>query len=155
MKHLKIKATKALEAYKQASNTNKQFLATLLGEEHFITDIKQRVTDYSSACKVLNRKECTLDHFAFLGTSQAKRQFARHKIATVIEAINQGWTPDWDNDNQYKYYNYFYNKKNGFSSVVGAYVLGCDVGSDLLLENREKAEYVAKICKEDFIIYLF
>jgi len=155
MKHLKIKATKALEAYNEASEENKQMLVTLLGEENFITDIKQRVTGYSSACKVLKRKECTLDHFAFLGASQAKRQFARHKIATVIEAINNGWLPDWDNDNQYKYYNYFYNKKNGFSSDVVAYCSYCFVGSDLLLENRENAEYVAKICKEDFIIYLF
>lgn len=154
MKHLKLELTKAIDAYKKGSEADKKFLVNLYGSEPFLT-IKDQLKGYSSACNILNRKELTVDHFAFLGDQQAKKQFARHRIQTCIEAINEGWEPDFDNSNQYKYYIWMYGKKNGFSSIVGTYYVSSHVGSDLHLETREKAQLIEKICRQDYIDYLF
>lgn len=154
MKKLKLKLSRAIETYKTSNESNKQFLINLYGEEHFITDVKDRLKGYSSACVILNRKELAIDHFAFLGSSQAKKQFARHKIQTCIEAINEGWIPNYDNTNEAKYEIWMYGKNTGFSSWVG-YDSGASVGSDLVLQTREKGEIIEKICRQDYIDYLF
>lgn len=156
MKHLKLELQKAIDTYKNGDASVKSLLTNLYGEDVFITDIKQKVKCYPSACKVLGRCELTVGDFAKgRSNKQSEREFVRHKISTVIEAINNGWYPDWDNEDQYKYYNYFHNKRNGFSSGVIICRYFCGVGSDLCLENRDNAEYVSKICKEDYITFLF
>lgn len=155
MEILKLKLEKAISTYKNGDNDTKKLLIDLYGEEHFIADIKDRVTSYEAACKLLARTPLTLDQFLFMGEKAAKRQFARHKISVGIEAINEGWEADFDNESQYKYYNWFYNKKRAFSSgVSGCFTVASD-GSDLCCETREKAETIAKAFRDDYIIYLF
>lgn len=156
MKHLKLELGKAQEAYKKGTKENQQFLITMYGEEHFLTNIKDRLKGYESACKILGQKELTVDHFAFLGEKQAKKEFSRHRIITGIKAINEGWYPDTDNSNQNKYYVYMQGKKSGFSSGVFCCGYGSVVVcSDFYIETREKAEIIERIFREDYIISLF
>lgn len=157
MTHLKLTLEKALSTYKNGDTETKKLLIDLYGSEHFITDIKDRVTSYEAACKILNRAACTIDDFSFLGPQQAKKQFSRHKISTGIEAINEGWEADFDNENQRKYYNWFYNHNKGFASrTVFFSFAGCvGAGSDFHIENEEKAKIIARVFKEDYIVYLF
>ena len=156
MKHLKLELAKAQEAYKKGTKENQQFLITMYGEEHFLTNIKDRLKGYESACKILGQKELTVDHFAFLGEKQAKKEFSRHRIITGIKAINEGWYPDFDNTNQNKYYVYMQGKKSGFSSSCYYYFfITASVGSDLYIENYDKAKIIEKIFRDDYIIYLF
>jgi len=153
--NLKIELEKAVEAYNNGSAEIKKLLIDLHGEEHFLIDIKDRVKGYKDALKVLCRHGLTLDAFT-LGRSdkQAKREFARHKIVTVIEAINEGWIPNWDNENEYKWFNYFRNKSRGFSS--GSYYYNvCNSGSDLAIQSSDKADYVALIMREEYIEFLY
>lgn len=154
MKHLKLTKERALAKYKSGTQVEKDFIIALYGAEHFVS-AKDRLTGYSSACVILNRKEVTIDHFAFLGEAQAKKQYARHKIQTCIEAINEGWAPDFDNSNQPKYYIWMYGKNNGFSSFVFSFYCNSVVGSDLHIETREKAELIEKVCRQYYIDYLF
>jgi len=153
--NLKLDKSKAIEAYKNGDDAIKSFLIDAYGADVFITDIKERVTSYESACAILGRKALTLKDFEFLGESQSKRQFARHKIATGIEAINEGWVADFENEDQYKYYVWMYNKKRGFSFGVDSYFSRVIAGSDLYAETREKAEIIAKVFLEDYKIYLY
>lgn len=156
--NLKLSLEKAQEAYKKATTENKKLLIDLYGGHHF-EEVRDRLKGYKSACEILNRKELTLEMFQVLfgDTKQAKKQFARHRIVTCIEAINQGWVPDFDNSNQYKYYVWMYGKKNGFSSCVLVYYYlgGTSSGSDMYCETRANAELIEKICREDYIEYLF
>lgn len=152
--NLKLELNKAKEAYKKATTDNKNLLIDLYGREPF-EEVKDILKGYASACDILNRKQLTIDSFSFLGEKQAKKQFARHKIVTCIEAINQGWEPDFDNSNEYKYYVWMYGKKNGFSSGVDYFGSETSVGSDMYCETRENMELIEKICKQDYIEYLF
>lgn len=153
--NLKLTLEKALSTYKNGDADTKKLLINLYGSEHFITDIKDKVTSYESACAILGRKVLSVDDFKQLFGKQAEKQFAGHKIQIGIEAINEGWVPDFDNENQYKYYNWFYNKKRGFDCSVRYYYGVSDLGSSFYIENREKAEVIAKVFKEDYILYLF
>lgn len=153
--HLKLSLEKALEAYSKGDKARKQFLIDLYGKEPFLTDVKERVIDYPSACKELNVLQLTIDHFAFMG-SDAKRYFNRHQLTIIIRALNEGWEPDFT-DTEYKYYNYPYwdSSISGFSSGVSDANFNATVGSDLMFKNRELAEYAWKIAKPTYISYHF
>lgn len=155
MTHLKLSLEKAQTTYKNGNAEAKKLLIDLYGEEHFKIDVVDRLKDYESACKILNRLPLLIDDFSFLGKDQARRQFARHKIVTGIEAINDGWIADFENEDQYKYYNWLSNRKNGFSFVCDHDFGSCTAGSDLYIENREKAELIQKLFKDDYIIFMF
>lgn len=154
--NLKLSLDKAQEAYKKANEDQKALLIDLYGAEHFLISIKDRLKGYESACAILGRQQLILADFTKgRNDKQAKREFSRHRISTCIEAVNEGWIPDFDNTNQVKYYIWMYGKKSGFSSCVANHCYGTEVGSDLHIETREKAELIEKICREDYIEYLF
>lgn len=154
-KHLKLSLEKALEAYTKGDKARKQFLIDLYGKEYFLTDVKERVIDYPSACKELNILQLTEDHFAFMG-NDAKRYFNRHQLTIIIRALNEGWEPDFTNS-EYKYYNYPYwnTSTSGFSSGVVGCCGAASVGSDLMFKSRELAEYAYKIATKQYIAYHF
>jgi hypothetical protein len=80
----------------------------------------------------------------FSTNNHSKRAFAFQNLCIIIEALNEGWRPDWDNQNEYKYYNYFY-MKDGFSYYyVCYYGTDTNVPSALCFKSRELAEYCAK-----------
>ena len=80
----------------------------------------------------------------FSTNNHSKRAFAFQNLCIIIEALNEGWRPDWDNQNEYKYYNYFY-MKDGFSyRTVCCYDTYTTVPSALCFKSRELAEYCAK-----------
>lgn len=67
-------------------------------------------------------------------------------LKLLAKSLNEGWTPDWSNANELKYYPYFEMKgSSGFRFLV------CDgwfsysrVGSRLCFKSRELAEYAGK-----------
>lgn len=153
--NLKLSVEKAQEAYKNGNDVIKQFLIDSYGEEHFITDIKERVTSYEAACAILGVTPLSVKDFEFLGKEKAAKKFSEHKITTGIEAINEGWKPDFDNESQWKHYVYFRNKNNGFSFGVVCRFYCSSCGADFYIESEEKANVIAKIFREDFINYFF
>jgi len=152
-KHLELSLEKALEAYTKGDKARKQFLIDLYGKEHFLTDVKERVIDYPSACKELNILQLTEDHFAFMG-KDAKRYFNRHQLTIIIRALNEAWEPDFT-DSNYKWYNYPYQQSNSFSSRVIFDIRHATVGSDLMFKSKELTEYAWKIAKTQYIAYHF
>jgi hypothetical protein len=65
------------------------------------------------------------------------------KLSIITEVLNEDWTPDWDNSDQYKYYPYF--DMRGKTIVFDAYWSACsDVSSRLCLSNGDLAEYCGK-----------
>lgn len=67
-------------------------------------------------------------------------------LKLLTQTLNEGWTPDWNDTNQIKYYAYF---KMGGSS--GFRYSGCDdwssissVGSRLCFKSSKLAEYAGK-----------
>lgn len=82
---------------------------------------------------------------------------AYKKICHIVKTINNGWTPDWRNDNQHKYNPYFKVSPSGsgFSDSLYDYLYtSTDVGSRLLTDSSEKALYMANQFQDLYVQYL-
>lgn len=79
-------------------------------------------------------------------------------LKKLAVALNEGWTPDWNNQNQAKYYPWFeMGGSSGFRfGVCDHWRSGSDVGSRLCFKSREAAEHVGrqfvKLYKDYFVM---
>jgi len=156
MKHLKLDLTKAQEAYKKGDQSIKDFLINAYGKENFLLYIKDRVTDYESACAELGIKPLTESDFGILPKEDRFRAFNRHQVVIGVRALNEGWKANM-RDGEWKYYNVPYAEGAlGFSFFVHdrrSYCSFC--GADLLYKNRELCEYGQMIFKQQYINFSF
>lgn len=67
-------------------------------------------------------------------------------LKMLVAALNDGWIPNWDNSNEYKYYPYFDMRgSSGFRfDDYDHWNSGSNVGSRLAYKSRELAEHAAK-----------
>lgn len=114
------------------------------------------VTSYEKACEMIGQKPRTLKEFEeFFGKESATREFAGHKIKTGIKAVNEGYFPNFDDDNQRKYYIWKYNKNNDFGFVVYFRFDDSGIGADFYIETEEKAKFIHGIFEDDIKQYYF
>ena len=116
-------------------------LATLAEKKiSTFTDIKT----FDDACKVCETTENDF-YLKFSDKLLDHDTFAYEQLKVVVKAINQGWTPDWDNTDQRKWWPYF-NLSSGFGFSRSYFAYGfanTDVGSRLCFETSEKSIYAA------------
>lgn len=140
MKNLQIDEKNALKLYPSVSPEFKTLLHDTFGEKFFQQKITDRIKTFEDACEVLG-----LDpkHAGFeYGSADT---VAYTKLKVIIEALNEGWKPDWNNTDEPKYYPWFYMNKPGFRLYdVYADYYGSDVGSRLCFQKRDVAEYAVK-----------
>ena len=82
---------------------------------------------------------------------------AYKKICHIIKVINNGWVPNWSDNNQRKYFPYFRVSPSGsgFSGSTYAYdYTATGVGSRLLTDSSEKALYLANQFQDLYVQYL-
>lgn len=105
------------------------------------TDIKT----FEDACAKLQlNPETVLPDLIGFPSQHQKALLSHAKLVIIAEAVNDGWKPNWDNDDEYKYYPWF-DMENGF--VFYGFVFSArfsDVGSRLCFRSREIAEYIGK-----------
>lgn len=127
-----------LEAYNKADKKGKQLLESLYGAETFAPDIQSRIKSFEDACGVLGIAVASV-----LSGHDTPDEAAYKKLKVICQALNEGWTPDWENDDEYKYYPYF-DMSGGFSfGYVDYYYRNSCVGSRLCFRTRELATYAA------------
>lgn len=147
---VKIDRKNAIKAYNEAPESFKKSLATLLGPDVIIQDIKERVKTFSDACEVLGLNK--YEQLPFNGTPPDERQTAVRCFTMMIiiaEALNEGWVPDYSDSDQYKYYPYFQWKEDfsgfGFSGTdPGWTCANASVGARLSFKTAALAEYAGK-----------
>jgi hypothetical protein len=147
MEELKISKANALRAFGAADKKGKQLLQDLFGKEVLGDKITDRVKSYEDACLVDNLQPVTIENFSFLAECDRESALAHHQMTIIARVLNEDWTPDWDNGNEYKYYPYFIwgGSGLGFSFCAGGCGRsGTDVGSRLVFKSRELAEYAGK-----------
>lgn len=71
-------------------------------------DTVKKLTE--DACKVLGVEPINEQNAKAQGFRSD--EIARRKLETIAAALNEGWKPDWNNTDQYKYYPYFYIQEN-------------------------------------------
>ena len=72
-------------------------------------------------------------------------------LVEMVEALNEGWTPNWDDSSQYKYYGWFRMSSSGFGLHGLGYVYSGsanDVGSRLCFKSSELAKYAGEKFKK-------
>ena len=112
----------------------------------------KNIKSFEDACEVLEINPN--DVFSKIDT---KDEIAYKKLKIIIKAINNGWTPDWANSNQYKYYTWFYvlSSGSGFSDTFcGCTNAATHVGSRLCVDSKDKALYIAEQFKDLYEDYL-
>lgn len=107
--------------------------------------ITELVKSFEDARKMTGRPD--VPDFSNLPTDMRKHFEAQYKMIVIAEALNEGWIPDWDNYDEYKYYPWFEMSPSSFAFFVSYYdFASADAGSGsrLKFRTRELAEYAAK-----------
>lgn len=145
MRTLQIKQDSLLVAFRNAGKEGKQVLSDLFGKQVALYDnITDRVKSFEDACQVLGIST-NVPEVKGLPRKHQKAIIANYKLIVIAEALNEGWKPNWQDSDEYKYYPWF-DMSNpagvGFSlaSYAASYTAAC-VGSRLCLKNRELAIY--------------
>lgn len=120
-------------------------------KEEDYEEITDRVKTYEDACKVLGVEPINEQNAKAQGFRSD--EIARRKLETIAAALNEGWKPDWNNTDQYKYYPYFYIQENakgkgsaGLScadSVYAAAAASATIGSRLCFYASRLARYAS------------
>jgi len=110
-------------------------------------NITERIKTVEDACKELGENdEEVKDYRALQKANVSYKVLDTQGLVVVIKALNEGWTGDWSNSNEYKYLPYW-NMKNLSLDGVDSYYASDYSGtpaSRLYFKNRELAEYAAK-----------
>jgi len=131
--------------FKASDNDQKSVLEKFFKQP---LDIRSKVKSFLDACSVLN-----IDSKSVFTSSDTKDEVAFKKLKVIIKALNEGWYPDWENSNEYKYWNWW-RMKGGFSSYVTDYRhAATDVPSALCLKSNDLAVHCAKIALEEYKAY--
>ena len=102
-------------------------------------------------------KACPVDDDDIIYETDRPHIVAYKKICHIVKTINNGWTPDWSNNNQYKYNPYFKVSPSGSGFSVSTFEYFSaftHVGSRLLTDSSEKALYMANQFQDLYVQYL-
>jgi hypothetical protein len=110
------------------------------------------IKTFEDACKVVNLKAEEIPDLSAMPERFRKRAIADFKLSIIAEALNEGWQPNWNDLDQYKYYPWFII--NASSDNTAGSGLSCDdyvhtltvtgVGSRLCYKTKELAKYAGE-----------
>ena len=106
-------------------------------------DIKERIKTFDDVIRELGDDPEEFKNA--ISIMNEPDEIAYVKLKLIVKALNEDWTPDWENDKYDKYFPWFIM---GSPSGVGFSCFGCAgwhsgsyVGSRLCFKSRELAEY--------------
>lgn len=116
----------------------------LLTYELFIGKITDRIKTFADAWEYCGKPEIPL----IQGNEKQIEYFiAVYQMSIICKALNEGWTVDWDNDSEPKYYPYFYMYPSGFAFLdtdADCTLAHAGCGSNFRLKTAELAKYCGK-----------
>ena len=125
-----------------------------------MSDFK-KIKTFEDACLKLSLDPVkVLPDFSNFPEQHRKAMIAHAKLVIIAEALNDGWKPNWKNDNWDKYYPWFVMGSSsgaGFAcDVYDGWSSVSNVGSRLCFKSAEIAKYAGKqfkkLYKEYFVI---
>lgn len=121
-------------------------LKKIIDKKEYSKDITQRVKSYEDACKILNIDPQELLPYSKPLDAHGRAINAVTKLIIIAKALNEEWEPDWENNNEYKWYPWF-RMQSGFAFSFTFYVFSytrTHVGSRLCFKTETLAEYAGK-----------
>ena len=120
------------------------------------------IKSFEDACAKQGIDPLQLPDVTMLDPGMGKALIAEYKLFVIFKAINDGWVPNWNNDNEYKYFPWFDVAADearpggfGFSNSYYAYwdsYTYC--GSRLCTDSSEKALYTARTFEDLYIDFM-
>ena len=114
-----------------------------------------RVKSYEEACERVGVEPLTEERIKAL--ELRPDEVARKKLEVITVALNEGWSPDWNNTDEYKYYPYFYiePRKHGApaglssaNALSAASFTAASIGSRLCFHEPDAARYAGRTFTE-------
>lgn len=133
----------ALQAYQHADANGKGLLANLFGKHHFLTNITERIASFEDCC--VEAGEDPADRKFHEGEAD---EVAYRKLKVIVKAYNEGWVPNWNDDNEAKWYPWFYMNQPGFRlRAIGCIITFSDStgGSRLCFKSEALAKHAVSM----------
>ena len=149
-KRLTLTESNARSAYQKASKSKKEWMREMYPDFNFERGLLERIETYVDACNELGFNPLTISDFSSLPEMDRESSYAYHQLTIIARVLNEGWEPDYSNENEYKYYPYFVwdNKAaggSGFSCFDRYFGRSYShVGSRLVFKTRELAIHAGK-----------
>lgn len=149
MSELKVTVADAIKAHRGADQSGKKLLEDLYGKNVFDQKITDRVKSFDDACREIGVTPKSILPYDSNGADGDALSINAHaKLIVIARALNEGWTPDWDDSNEAKWYPYFdMRSASGFGFSYANYGRRCSgtsVGYRLCFKTRDLAEYAGK-----------
>lgn len=114
------------------------------------------IKTFEDACAHLNIDPANVPDLSMIPEEFKKPLLAAYRLMIIYQAINNGWKPDWSDDDQYKWFPWLsvLSSGSGFSGSSSVYSYsGTPVGSRLCTDTREKARYIAEQFEAEYVDY--
>ncbi len=148
METVNISVVNAITAYEKADKPGKDLLLNLIGKNVLLRTIMDRVKTVADMLIVAEAAGYITEEMrAFLAYKGSDTEMIASvtfmKITLLAKVLNQGWTPNWDDSNEKKWYPYFDMRAGvGFSLTgYGRWRTGALAGSRLYYKSEELARY--------------
>lgn len=150
---MKISKEKAKEKLAKIEKQAEQLRVIINAKD----DITDRIKTFGDACKAIGTSE---KDFNKAVNTYCEDTIAYEKLKIIVRALNEGWLPDWKNENEYKYWPYFTLLVGGHASygtdagLVYVYshaapaAANADVGSRLCFKSGDLAKYAGNQFKD-------
>jgi hypothetical protein len=132
-------------------------LNVLIKKQHYINLLK-RVDSVEGAISLCKEQNIDISDIVFeKSDSSSVRAFKELQI--IARALNEGWKPNWNDGNEYKYFSWFRYVHSSFVFAdvsYGAYHTHAGSGSRLCFKSKELAEYAGRTfinLYKDFMMY--
>lgn len=79
---------------------------------------EKKIASYEDACRVLNIQPINEEVFNIFPKEDQRSMLAYHKLTVITRALNNGWKPNWDDQNEWKYYPLFRYVNAGLSCAA-------------------------------------
>lgn len=115
------------------------------------------IKSFEDACLKENIDPLMLPDVSMIPEAFRKPIINAYKIMIIFKAINNGWVPNWNSRDEYKYFPWFYVSPSGAGfSGSDCYYTGAhtDVGSRLCTDTSEKAIYIGEQFRAEYQEFL-
>jgi hypothetical protein len=101
---------------------------------------EKKIASYEDACRVLNIQPINEEVFNIFPKEDQRSMLAYHKLTVITRALNNGWKPNWDDQNEWKYYPLFRYVNAGLSYANTSNACECECRLSALLSHVRARE---------------
>ncbi len=149
-----------LSAYKSGTPELQKAFERLYGKETFITSKpvdKDILSSIKNFADILRLSKTTQAAFDKLHKGKTTYGYALEQLVLISKVLNLGWTPNWSDSNEAKYYPYFQWQGAGFGFALTYYDYDDTYtlcGSRLCFKERKTAEFAGRVFIDIYNAYL-